>query len=168
MTKTIAALSIVGCLGLAASMAWAHAAVVIPGPRPLPTISAEHSSKIREEIRINEGRAKELDPIIARDRQARHDVELDWAVLERHAREMRSRATEFRAIANTISGKGQQDLVSFANDFDVFATRDEENARLKHEVGDRLEKNVQSEVAAHDWHLRIAQRLGEWLIANGA
>jgi hypothetical protein len=176
MTRIVVVLGIAGSLIFAGTAARADgsakdptkAGVALPGAHAVPLFNAEHANKIREEIRINEGRAKELEPVIARDRQARNDVEADWKVLERHAREMRARANELRQMATSEGGKGQQDLNTYANDFEAFATRDEENARFKHEIAERLEKNIQGEVAARDWHLKTAQRLREWLQANGA
>lgn len=127
----------------------------------------EHAAKIREEIRLNEARAKELEPIIARDRQARHDVEVDWVVLERHAKELHAAASDFRGYGGYLTGRQQSDVNGFASDLETYAVHDEENAHFKHEIGERLEKNIQGEVAARDWHLKMVQRLRDWLGGNG-
>jgi len=167
MNRIAVIFAIVGGLAFVAPSARADGTAIERGAHAIPLLSAEHAAKIREEVRINEGRARELEPIIARDRQARNDVEADWKVLERHAKDLHARAVEFRSIANVVGGRGQQELTNYANDFDVFATHDEENARFKHEVAERLDKNIQGEVAARDWHLKTAQRLRDWLAANG-
>ena len=39
-------------------------------PQARPLMSGEHMAKLREEIRLNEQRAHEIEPILARDRQA--------------------------------------------------------------------------------------------------
>jgi hypothetical protein len=134
--------------------------------RPL-NMGGEHRAKIREEIRLHEQRAHEIEPILARDGQARHDVEVDWNVLERHARELRARANDFRGYAAEVSGRAQIDMQTFANELDTFASHDEENARWQHEVAERLEHAIQSETAIRDWHLKMAQRLRDWLATNG-
>jgi len=137
------------------------------GSQAQPLMSGEHLGKIREEARLHEMRAHELEPIIARDRQARHDVEVDWAVLERHARDLHARAIDFRAYAAESSGRAQNDMNTFAGEIDTFATHDEENARLQHELADRLDRAIQSATMMRDWHLKMAQRLRDWLGANG-
>jgi hypothetical protein len=132
-----------------------------------PLLSGEHAGKIREEIRLHEQRARELEPIIARDRQARRDVEADWIVLERHARDLHARANEFRAYANEgLTPRAQQDMNTFANELDTFATHDEENARWQHEMAERLDRAIQTESSARDWHMQMAQRLRDWLSQN--
>ncbi len=137
------------------------------GVQASPLLSGEHAGKIREEIRLHEQRAHELEPIIARDRQARRDVETDWIVLERHARDLHARANEFRTYASEGLGpRAQQDLTNMANELDSSATHDEENARLQHEVGERLERAVQAMSASRDWHMQMAQRLRDWLAQN--
>jgi hypothetical protein len=133
-----------------------------------PLMSGEHMGRIREEIHLHEQRAHEIEPIVARDRQARHDVEVDWAVLERHARELHARANDFRGYASEAAGaRAQGEMNKIAGELDEFATHDEENARLQHEIADRLERGIQSENAARDWHLRMAQRLRDWIASNG-
>jgi hypothetical protein len=127
----------------------------------------EHAGKIREEIKLHEQRAHELEPIIARDQQARRDVETDWIVLERHARDLHGRANDFRAYANEgMSPRAQADMNTFATELDQSATHDEENARMQHEIAERLDRAVQGATAIHDWHLKLAQRLRDWLQAN--
>jgi hypothetical protein len=141
---------------------------VFPGPQASPLMSPEHAARIREEIRLHEQRAHELEPIIARDRQARRDVETDWIVLERHARELHARANEFRAYANEgLATRAQQDMNTFANELDASATHDEESAHLQHEVAERLERALQAISAGRDWHMQMAQRLRDWLARNG-
>jgi hypothetical protein len=133
-----------------------------------PLMSGEHAAKIREEVRLHEQRAREIDPIVSRDRQARRDVEIDWVVLERHARELHARANEFRSFAGEQpTPRAQQDMLNFANELDTFAGHDEENARWQHEIADRLERAIQASVATRDWHLKMAQRLRDWLSQSG-
>ncbi len=131
-------------------------------------MGGEHIGKIREEIRLHEARAREIEPILARDRQARHDVEADWIILERHAREMHARAKDFSAYASEVSGHAQNEMTNFANELESFAAHDDENARWQHEVAERLERAIKSEETTRDWHLKIAQRMKDWLVANGS
>jgi len=153
--------------GLALFALIALASPAVLAEETVPLISAEHAAKIREEIRLQENRARELDPILARDRQARHDVETNWVVLERHARELHARAKEFRTIGDIVGGKAKADLNGFAQELDTFATHDEENAHFQHEMAERLDKAIAGEAAAREWHLKHAARLREWLSANG-
>jgi hypothetical protein len=161
----VTALAVFGCL--------VFAAPAVPADPPAPRTGAgpvwtgEHFAKLREEVRLNENRARELEPIIARDRQARHDVEVDWVVLERHARELHARANEFREMAQFSTWKGAADLNRFAADLDVFATHDEENAHWQHEIAERLDHAVERETDVREQHLRMAQRIRDWLSANG-
>ncbi|HTB77834.1 MAG TPA: hypothetical protein VK762_31530 [Polyangiaceae bacterium] len=166
MFRTVMLLATVGLIGFASPTARADETPGV-GPHAQPLMSGEHMGKIREEARLHEQRAHELEPIIARDRQARHDVEVDWAVLERHARDLHSRAVDFRAYAGEASGRGQNDLNTFANELESFAAHDEENARMQHEMADRLDRAIQSASMMRDWHLKMAQRLRDWLGANG-
>ena len=164
---------IAGCLTAAlltftSSLVLADSQAPETAPRGIALINADVVAKIREEARLQENRARELEPILARDRQARHDVEVDWGVLERHGRELHAKANEFRQLGNVVGGKGQQELNGFASEFDTNATHDEENARAKHEMAERLDRLIASEANARDWHLRHAARLREWLSANGA
>jgi len=165
--RALAALAVLGCVALSSPSVRAEDPIVSPGDHAVPAMSPEHAGKIREEIHLHERRAHELEPMIARDRQARHDVEQDWAILERHAREMHGRATEFRAYAGEVSGRAQDDMNTFASELDASAVHDEENAHYQHEIADRLDRAIQSQDATRDWHLKIAGRLRDWLSANG-
>ncbi len=168
MDRSCLALVAVGCFFLAAPAARADDSVVRPGQSAgAPLMSGEHAGRIREEIHLHESRARELEPMIARDRQARHDVEEDWAVLERHARELHARAAEFRGYANEVAGRAQNDMNTFASELDASAVHDEENAHYQHEIAERLDRAIQSENVTRDWHLKIAQRLRDWLASNG-
>ena len=162
------AFTVVVATGLAATARAVRAAdTVPPEDHGVQLMGPEHAARIREEIRLNEARAHELEPIIGRDRQARHDVEVDWVVLERHARDLHARANEFRAYANEVNGRAQNDMNTFANELDASATHDEENARLQHEIAERLDRAIQGGDATRDWHFKLAQRLRDWLAANG-
>jgi hypothetical protein len=77
-----------------------------------------------------------------------------WRSLRRLCRSGLHRSCRQRVVDNPGSGART-------------ATRDEENARLQHEIADRLERAIDSENQARDWHLRMAQRLRDWLSANG-
>lgn len=160
-------LVVVGCLSLVASPALADETVVRGGDHAAPAMSGEHAARIREEIHLHEVRAHELEPMIQRDRQARHDVEADWVILERHARELHGRAAEFRNYAGEVSGRAQNDMSTFASELDTSAQHDEENAHFQHEIAERLDRAIESEAATRDWHLKLAQRLRDWLAANG-
>jgi hypothetical protein len=162
------ALAVACSLVLVAPSAGAAETVAPSGDHATALMSGEHAARIREEIHLNEVRAHELEPIIARDRQARHDVEVDWIVLERHARDLHARANDFRAYAAEAPGpRAQNDMNTIAGELDTFATHDEENARRQHEIADRLDKAIESESATRDWHLKLAQRLRDWLAQNG-
>jgi hypothetical protein len=167
MQKYFSVLATLGLIAFAAPMALADDARPSTGDHAQPLMGGEHMAKIREEVRLHEQRAHELEPIIARDHQARHDVEMDWIVLERHARDLHGRANDFRAYAGEVSGRAQNDMNTFAAELDQFAAHDEENAHWQHEMGDRLEHAIQSENLMRDWHLKLAQRLRDWLAANG-
>jgi hypothetical protein len=164
--------AVVGSLALVmlfAPSARAADTVVLPGDHDhaQPLMGPEHAGKIREEIHLHEKRAHELEPMIARDQRARHDVEEDWAILERHARELHARAAEFRAYASEVAGHAQDDMNTFAAELETSAVHDEENAHFQHEIADRLDRAIASENSTRDWHLKIAQRLRDWLAANG-
>jgi hypothetical protein len=167
MRQSNLALAVVGCLVFASPTLRAADAVVRPGGPAQALMSGEHAGKIREEIRLHEARAHELEPMIARDRQARHDVEVDWGVLERHARELHARANEFRAYANEVSGRAQNDMKTFADELDGSATHDQEIAVVQHEIAQRLDLAIAREDATRDWHMKMAQRLRDWLSGNG-
>jgi hypothetical protein len=147
--------------------AYADEPVAPAGVEAKPLMSGEHMARIREEVRLHEQRAHEIEPIIARDRQARHDVEVDWIVLERHAKELHAKANDFRSYAGDVGGRAQADMNNFATELDAFATHDEENAHWQHEIADRLDHAMASESQVRDWHLKMAQRLRDWLATNG-
>ncbi len=171
LVATTGAMALVALTMLASPEARADAVAPRPGPGQVqvqPLMSGEHMGRIREEIRLHEQRAHEIEPIVARDRQARHDVEVDWVVLERHARELHARANDFRGYASEASGpRAQDEMNKIAGELDTFATHDEENAHLQHEIAERLERAIQSASDARDWHLRMAQRLRDWIASNG-
>jgi hypothetical protein len=166
--KLLATIAAVACLALVGSAASADKNTLAPSATPgVPLLSQNTIGKLREEIRLQEGRAKELEPIIARDRQARHDVEVNWVVLERHARELHARARDFHQFAGLETGRAQQEINGFGNELETFAVHDDENARIQHELGERLDRLVKGESEARDWHLQHAGRLRDWLAANG-
>jgi chromosome segregation ATPase len=167
MRRSSVALAVAGCLVLASPAVSAADAAVFRGDHSQMLMGGDHIGKIRDEIRLHESRAHELEPMIARDRQSRHDVEVDWAVLERHARDLHARANDFRGYASEVSGRAQNDMNAFANELDASATQDEQNARLQHEIADRLDHAIQGEDATRDWHMKMAQRLRDWLSGNG-
>ncbi len=167
MRKSVIVLAVLGLLVLPTRGAHADETRPVAGVEAHPLMSGEHMGKLREEARLHEQRAHEIEPILARDHQARHDVEVDWAVLERHARDLHARANDFRAYASEVNGRAQNDMNTFATELDTFAGHDEENAHWQHEIGDRLERAIQAETAIRDWHLKMAQRLRDWIAANG-
>ena len=167
MKLSVVLLAAVGFSCLASAEALADDVAPRMEPREHVLMSGEHRAKIREEIRLHEQRAHEIEPMIARDVQARHDVEVDWLVLERHARDLHARANDFRSYAAEVGGRAQNDMNQFASELDTFATHDEENARWQHEMAERLEHAIQSATATRDWHLKMAQRLRDWIGANG-
>ncbi len=154
-----------GLVAIASPEVRADDTAPVAGDPSQPLMRGEHMAKIREEIHLHEQRAREIEPIIARDHQARHDVEADWLVLERHARDLHARANDFRSYAAELVGHQQNEMNNFATELDQFAAHDEENARWQHEIGERLEHAIESENAMRDWHLKIAQRLKDWLAA---
>jgi hypothetical protein len=167
MRKSVIVLAAVASLVLASQGARADDTMPVAGNQAQPLMSGEHMGRLREEARLHEQRAHEIEPILARDHQARHDVEVDWIVLERHARDLHARANDFRGYANEVNGRAHDDMNRFAAELDQFATHDEENARWQHEMAERLEHAIQSETDIRDWHLKMAQRLRDWIAANG-
>jgi hypothetical protein len=162
MRKILFALTVLSSLTLVAT-ASAQTARPVQQRQQLRLLSEEHKAKVREEIRLQRQRAQELEPVITRDKQARRDVEVTWTLLERHARDLHARANDFRTWAANYNSRVHDDFLQFATELDQFATHDEENARTQHEIGDRLDRLVQSETAQHDWHNAVAQRLEEGL-----
>jgi hypothetical protein len=167
MKRFAVAFAVLGALAIVSPAAHADTPVAPAGHEAKPLMSGEHVARIREEARLHEQRAHEIEPILARDHQARHDVEVDWIVLERHARDLHARANDFRGYANEVNGRAHDDMNRFAAELDQFATHDEENARWQHEMAERLEHAIQSETDIRDWHLKMAQRLRDWIAANG-
>jgi hypothetical protein len=167
MRTFVIVLASLGLVAVASASARADETQPIVGARAQPIMNADYMGRLREEVRLHEQRAREIEPILARDHQARQDVEADWAVLERHARDLHARANDFRSYAGQLAGHAQNEMNGFATELDQFASHDEENARMQHEIGDRLERAIQSEIAMRDWHLKLAQRLREWLASNG-
>ena len=167
MRKVVVALASLGLIVLASPVVRADDSRPAVVTREHFFMNAGHMDRLREEVKLHEQRAREIEPIIARDHEARHDVEQDWVVLERHARDLHARANDFRGYAAESGGHSQSEMNTFATELDQFATHDEENARLQHEIADRLDRAIQSEIAMRDWHLKLAQRLREWLSSNG-
>jgi hypothetical protein len=164
-----ASIVVAGIALMASSAARADGPPASPAPHAgIALISADTAAKIREQIRLEENRAKELEPLLTRDRQARRDVEVNWGVLERHGKELHAKANEFRELGKIAGGKAQGELNGFASELDLFATHDEENAHFQHEIAERLDKTVASEAGAREAHLKHAARLRDWLAANGA
>jgi hypothetical protein len=159
--------SLAALMALASPAARADETGPAVGVRAQPLMNGDHMGRLREEVRLHEQRAREIEPILARDHQARHDVEADWVVLEKHARDLHARANDFRSYAGEVTGPAQNEMNGFATELDNFAAHDEENARLQHEIADKLERAIQNEIAMRDWHLKLAQRLREWLASNG-
>jgi hypothetical protein len=170
MRKTVILVASLGLIVLGSPVARADGTApggTAPGVEAQPLFRGEHMEKLREEVRLHEQRAHEIEPIMARDQQARRDVEADWIVLERHARDLHARANDFRAYAGEVQGRAQVDMNQFATELDQFAVHDEENARWQHEIAERLEHAIQSENQLREWHLKMAQRLRDWIAANG-
>jgi hypothetical protein len=166
MYKTIAAAFAVSSIVFVTGSALADGNLT-PTPAPVQLkYGGEHRGKLEEEIRLNEQRARELEPAIARDTQAREDLHKEAAVLERHAKAMHERAEEFRNIARSIEAGPQRELLGFAKELDTFAVHDEENARAQHELAKQLEGIIKQEQSVRDWHLEIARRLKAHLASN--
>jgi hypothetical protein len=168
MKRFAVAFAVLGALAIVSPAAHADTPVAPAGHEAKPLMSGEHVARIREEARLHEQRAHEIEPIIARDRQARHDVEVDWIVLERHARDLHAKANDFRNYAGDVGGRAQADMNNFAGELDAFAAHDEENAHWQHEIAERLEHAIASANQVREWHLKMAQRLRDWLAANGS
>lgn len=167
MKRFVVALAVLGGVAIVPPAAYADPPAAPPAAQAKPMMGPEHAGRLREEAHMHEQRAHEIEPILARDRQARHDVEVDWVLLERHAHELHARANDFRGYAGEVQGRAQNDMNNFAGELDTYAAHDEENARWQHELGERLEHAIQSESAVRDWHLKMAQRLRDWLSQNG-
>ncbi len=162
MHKYLIALAAAGTLALLAPAASADMPTNKSDAVQL-NITQDHAARIREEIRLQEGRAHELEPIIARDRQAHDDLGRDAAVLERHARELHAKANDFRQYAALVSGRSQDEMNHFATELDTYAQHDEQNAATQHQMASQLEGLIRSEEDARQWHLAVAQRLRDWL-----
>jgi len=79
-----------------------------------------------------------------------------------------AKANDFRNYAGDVGGRAQADMNNFAGELDAFAAHDEENAHWQHEIAERLEHAIASANQVREWHLKMAQRLRDWLAANGS
>ena len=116
--------------------------------------------KIREEIALNQARANQLDPIIARDTQARNETNADAAALDNEARLMHARANEFRMFAmNMHPGHHRMNLEQMAHQLDDYAVHNEQLAAGQRDVSGRLSGLIARMIEGRNHHLEAANRL---------
>ena len=145
----------------------ALADVPAPAPGAVRLLwSPAQIAKARQEIGIQEARVKELQPVVQHDIQARQDFNADATNLDRNAKEMRARATDYQSAAATLTGKDRDDLLAFVRELETFARHDEENAKIKRDFSHKLDDVIKSEQAAIQWHLEVAMRLKTALANN--
>ncbi len=122
--------------------------------------------KIREEINLNQTRADQLNPIIARDTQARNDTAADAAQLDNGSRGMRARANEFRAFASQMPpSRHRENLMQMAHQLDDYAAHNEQLAANQHDISNRLNGLIGMMVQGRNHHLEAANRLRALLAA---
>lgn len=121
---------------------------------------APMTGKIREEIALNQSRADQLNPIIARDTAARNETNADAGQLENEARLMRARANEFRAFAmNMHPGHHRGNLEQMARQLDEYAAHNEQLAAGQRDVSNRLNELIARMIEGRNHHLEAANRL---------
>ena len=141
------------------------AALAMPG-LALAQYDQPTIQKIQEEINLNQARADQLNPIIARDTQARNDTAADAGQLDNAARAMHGRANEFRNYANHMPpGPQQGNLLQTAGDLDTYAVHNEQLAAAQRDISNRLNGLLGLMVEGRNQHLAAANRLRA-LIAN--
>jgi hypothetical protein len=124
--------------------------------------------KIQEEINLNQARADQLNPIIARDTQARNDTGADAAQLDNAARAMHGRANEFRGFAQRMPpSPQQQNLLQTAGDLDNYAVHNEQLAASQRDIAGRLSGMINLMVEGRNQHLAAANRLRSMLANSG-
>jgi hypothetical protein len=122
--------------------------------------------KIQEEINLNQTRADALNPIIARDTQARNDTAADAAQLENASRGMRNRANEFRGFASRMPPNPQRDnLMQMAGQLDGYAMHNDQLAASQRDISNRLNGLIGMMVQGRNHHLEAANRMRAWLSA---
>jgi hypothetical protein len=143
------------------------AAVVLPSVAFAQYYDQPTIQKIQEEINLNQARADQLNPIIARDTQARNDTGADAAQLDNAARGMHARANEFRNFASHMPpSQQQQNLMQTAGELDNYAIHNEQLAASQRDLSNRLNGLITLMVEGRNQHLAAANRLRA-LIANG-
>jgi hypothetical protein len=116
--------------------------------------------KIQEEINMNQSRADHLNPIIARDTQARNEVAGDAAQLDNEARNMHNRANEFRGFTQRMPpGPQRENLFQMARDLDNYAVHNEQLAASQRDISNRLSGLINLMVEGRNQHLAAANRL---------
>jgi hypothetical protein len=122
--------------------------------------------KIREEIQMNQSRADALNPIIARDTQARNDTAADAAQLENASRGMRGRANDFRGFSSRMPPSPQRDnLLQMAGQLDQYAMHNDQLASSQRDISNRLSGLIAMMVQGRNHHLEAANRLRALLAA---
>jgi hypothetical protein len=143
------------------------AVIALPG-LALAQYDQPTTRKIQEEINLNQKRADELNPIIARDTQARNDTAADAGQLENAARAMHGRAAEFRNFANRMHpGPQQGSLQQTASELDTYAAHNEQLAASQRDVSNRLNSMLGLMIEGRNQHLATANRLRAMIANNG-
>jgi hypothetical protein len=123
----------------------------------------EMIQKVNEEIRFNEDRARALDPIIARNVQARNDMNTDVAQLRDQAKGMFERARMYRDWAARTGGRHHEHLARTADELDRNGHHNEELANTEQDLAGRLQGLIVELQRTQAWHREVAQRWRESL-----
>ena len=123
----------------------------------------EFRSRMGEEIRENEARAQALNPIIARNKQARTDMVADVEQLSGQARGMRERARWFRESAAGMDGRYREHFVRQAEELERSARTNDQLAAGQKDLAARLEATIHSLDELRLWHIEVARHLRESL-----
>ena len=130
------------------------------------TLTPAQIAKLKQQIGLHEQRAKELQPLLARDVQARQDFLADVGTLGQNAKDMRTQAAELRASAPSLPPADRDNALAIAKDLETFAVHDDADARTKRELATKLEALIKSEQAAIQLHLDAAAKLKTFLATN--
>jgi hypothetical protein len=121
-------------------------------------------NRMGDEIRANEMRAQALNPIIARNTQARNDMMADFQQLMGEAHGMHDRANWFRMSASGIQGRFRDHFMHQADELDRNAQRNEQLAAGQKDLAARLDATIRSLDELRLWHIESARVLRESLM----
>lgn len=123
-----------------------HAAVLLAlVSYAMPVYAADKARArqvINEAIQIEQSRAQELARVAEQDSKIAHDLLEHVKYREEAAKAMDAKAADFRSAANVVDGDDKNALLSFANEFTVFAKHDREFATQRRQAADILERQA--------------------------